>query len=116
MTAPREEYGSGQTVNVTGDGNRIYVAGRDLHAAASAGSPHKDDEVRPFTNVWYTPRRLRFYQPVNADVGTLVVYRDHLEFRGEKTSLTFREIHDVAHTRHGGDISNSWVRVTYGDP
>lgn len=105
-----------QFVHVVGDGNSVYVAGRDLHMSDQERPSSGAEGVRRFTNVWYLPKRLRFYQPVNADVGTLVIDGDRVEFRGEKSSLSIGDIHDVAHTRHGGDISNSWVRVTYGDP
>lgn len=114
----REHGGRPQVVTVTGDGAQVFMAGRDLNVSGGPGAPAAGERaggVRSFTNVWYLPRRLRFYQRVNADVGTLIVHPDRLEFRGEKGSLTIGEIHDVAHTRHGGDISNSWVRVTYGD-
>lgn len=105
-----------QVVNVSGSGNHVYVAGRDLRMSSESATPDPAATVRRFTNVWYLPKRLRFYQPVNADVGTLLVYGDRVEFRGEKSNVALGEIHDVSHTRHGGDISNSWVRVTYGDP
>lgn len=105
-----------QVFHVVGHNNRINASLGDMHIGTDDAPPRGDDGVQRFTNVWYLPRRLRFYQPVNADVGTLIVYPDHVEFRGEKGgSVNVGEIHDVAHTRHGGDISNSWVRVTYGD-
>lgn len=101
-----------QHLDVDGDGNTIYMAAGDLTIHAKAPEP----EVRSFDNVWYVPRRLRLWEPVNADIGTLLVYRDHLEFEGEKGRLTLAGVREVKHTRHGGDISNSWVRLLYGDP
>lgn len=111
---PGERRDGSQSVNVKGNNNQVFVAGGNLHA--SPGGPPPADGVRRFTNVWYLPRRLRFYQRINADVGTLMVYDDRVEFRGEKGGFAITDIHDVEHTRHGGDISNSWVRVTYGNP
>jgi hypothetical protein len=111
---PEGEDGRPQKVNISGDGNQVFMAERDLTMSAGPDAP--GDRVRRFTNVWYVPRRLRLWQPVNADVGTLIVHPDHVEFRGDKgASLEIGEIHDVAHTRHGGDVSNNWVRVTFGD-
>jgi len=101
-----------QVVNVSGAENQVNVVAGDLHIG---GAPPAE-KVRPFTNVWYCPRRLRFFEFVDADVGTVLVHPDRVEFRGQRERFEFQRIHDVMHTRMGGDIANNWVRVMYGDP
>jgi hypothetical protein len=72
-------------------------------------------EKRVFTNVWYTPRKYRFWEYRNPDIGTLIVEPDVVTYTGEKHKIVITNLMNVTHTRQGGSINNNWVRVDYGD-
>ena len=67
------------------------------------------------TNVWYTPRRYKLYSYIASDIGTLYVYEDHIEYRGQKDEdgVRIAGITGIKHTKMPGDINNSWVEVRY---
>ena len=71
-----------------------------------------------FKGVWYRS------QPVGTrevtmkameDRGTLTISPGKLVFQGAKDTLEITDVSDVSAKRHGRDIINRWITVTYRD-
>lgn len=77
--------------------------------------PPEPPKPKSFVNVWYTPRKYKWYEIMNPDIGTLLIDSESAEYKGQKEQLVLTDVISVLHTKHKGDINNNWVKVEYGD-
>jgi hypothetical protein len=73
----------------------------------------KAPAIKIFTNIWFEDHKYSIWSVRNAEVGTLSVFSDRLEFSGSETDLQITGIIRVRHTKMGGDVNNNWVEVLY---
>jgi hypothetical protein len=72
--------------------------------------------VQTFANIWYLPHENR-WRDMNllafSDIGTLIVGKNSLEFKGKRENVHITNIRQISYGKQGRDFVNNWVKIEY---